>query len=110
MGHADYYKAGDNNCICDRCGFKYKASELKRTWDGLWVCSKDWEPRHPQDFVRGVEDYQRARISRPEGPDVFVPLGVDGGDSPDIPDGCTLSGITGIAGMGIAGCMVAGDN
>ena len=29
---------GDWNAICDRCGFKFKASELKKTWDNLYVC------------------------------------------------------------------------
>ena len=43
---------GDYNAICDRCGFKFKASKLRKTWDGLYVCSKDWEPRHPSDFAR----------------------------------------------------------
>jgi hypothetical protein len=72
MGHADYYKPGDNNAICDRCGFKYKASELRKTWDGLMVCDKDFEVRHPQDFVRGVKDDQHVAVSRPEAPDTFT--------------------------------------
>ena len=68
----DYYKPGDWNCACDRCGFIYKASELKKTWDGLMVCNKDWEPRHPQEFVRGVKDPQGVPFSRPESPDTFT--------------------------------------
>lgn len=28
-------------------------SESKKTWDGLRVCPEDYEPRHPQDFVKG---------------------------------------------------------
>ncbi len=69
---ASYYKPGDNNAVCDRCGWTFKASTLKKTWDGLWVCARDWEPRHPQDFVRSVKDDQTVKVSRPEGPDVFV--------------------------------------
>ena len=38
MGRADYYKHGDANAICDRCGFKFKHSELTREWTGLLVC------------------------------------------------------------------------
>lgn len=64
-----YYKSGDHNAICDRCGMEYKATELKKTWDGLWVCSKDFEVRHPQDFVRGVPDQQAPSFTRPEAPD-----------------------------------------
>jgi hypothetical protein len=71
MGN-DYYKPGDWNCVCDRCGFQYKASELKKTWDGLMVCPKDYEPRHPQDFVRGVKDDQSVPWSKPEAPDSFT--------------------------------------
>jgi hypothetical protein len=68
----DYYKPGDWNAICETCGFQYKASELKKTWDGKMVCSKDWEPRHPQEFVRGVVDKQSVPWTRPEPDDVFT--------------------------------------
>ena len=53
MGRADYLRDGDWNAICDECGKKFKASQLKLRWDGFMVCQRDWEPRHPQDFVRG---------------------------------------------------------
>jgi hypothetical protein len=72
MGKADYLALGQNNVICDRCGFKFKSSDLHKTWNGLWVCQRDWEPRHPQDFVKGVLDNQRAPLSRPEAPDAFT--------------------------------------
>lgn len=72
MGHADFYRHGDWNAACDRCGFKFKFSELRRTWDNLYVCRKDWEPRQPQDFVRGVPDRQALPVSRPEGEDDFL--------------------------------------
>lgn len=48
----NYYKSGDWNAICDRCGFKFKASALKEDWQGLRVCEKDFEMRHPMDFLR----------------------------------------------------------
>jgi len=66
MGRADYLKLGDWNAICDRCGFKYKASQLKAEWTGLRVCSQCWERRHPQDYVRGVYDKQAPPWTRPE--------------------------------------------
>lgn len=59
------YKAGDNWCECPRCGFDYYASELKKEWTGKYVCKKCWEPRHPQDFVRGREEKIAADISYP---------------------------------------------
>jgi len=47
---------GDWLAICDRCGFRFHASDLRETWDGLYVCKDDWEPRHPSDF-QGEVDY-----------------------------------------------------
>jgi len=66
------YDKGDYDAICDSCGFKYKASELKLRWDGLMVCNKDWEPRQPQDFVRAKIDIQAVVWSRPEAYDTFL--------------------------------------
>ena len=64
MSHIGYYKDGDNNATCDRCGKPFKASRLKKTWDGLYVCERDWEPRHPQDYVRGTRDDQHVELDR----------------------------------------------
>lgn len=66
MGSRDYLKLGDWNAICDRCGFKFKASELKPSWDNLMVCEECWEPRHPSDFYRGIQSNQSVPWTRPE--------------------------------------------
>lgn len=34
--------------ICDRCGFQYPFSYLKKEWNGLRTCIECWEPKHPQ--------------------------------------------------------------
>lgn len=60
------YVPGDFYRICDRCGFKKRASETFRTWDGLYVCAEDFETRHPQDFVRGRKDHRSVPDARPE--------------------------------------------
>lgn len=60
------YIPGDFWRICDRCGFKKRASQTSRTWDGLYVCHEDFETRHPQDFVRGRKDNQVVPNPRPE--------------------------------------------
>jgi hypothetical protein len=62
-------KLGDWNAICDRCGRKFKASELKKTWDNLYVCKDDWEKRHPLDLFRGKSDDTSVPWARPEGAD-----------------------------------------
>jgi hypothetical protein len=58
MGQADYLLLGDWNVVCFQCGFKRKASQLERNWQGYWVCPEHNEPRQMQDFVRGVPDNQ----------------------------------------------------
>jgi len=66
------YIPGDHWLICDRCGFKTRRSQAQKTWDGLMVCFKDWEPRHPQDYmVKGVPDGKFVVDARPRPADVF---------------------------------------
>ena len=74
------YVHGQWNAVCDRCGNEYKARQLRREWTGLRVCSgagtlNCYEPRHPQDFVRGKADRQTPPWTRPEQPDVFLAPG-----------------------------------
>lgn len=66
---------GDWNVICDISGFKCKASETVRRWDGLRVLRRFSEERHPQDFVRGVKDNPSVPWARPEQADVFLSPG-----------------------------------
>lgn len=66
------YILGEHWKVCDRCGMKFRKSQTRRTWDGLIVCFDDWEVRHPQDFVRGVEDDQSVKDARPRQTDRFV--------------------------------------
>jgi hypothetical protein len=74
MGHADYLRNGDWNAICDSCGHKYKFSQLKLRWDGLYVCTANgcFENRQPQDYVKGVRDDMAVPVSRPDQPSVFL--------------------------------------
>jgi hypothetical protein len=57
-------KLGDHNAICDVCGFKYKASDLRKRWDNLYVCKDDFELRHPMDFFKGRPDNQTVPWAR----------------------------------------------
>ena len=34
--------------ICDRCGFQYKYSQLRKEWTGFRVCAECYEPKSPQ--------------------------------------------------------------
>lgn len=72
MGRADYYAPGDHNAVCFECGKKFKASTLKKHWQGYYVCEEHWEPRHPQDFVRSVQDVQTPPWAQPIPADHFL--------------------------------------
>ena len=50
------WQPGNHWVKCDVCDFVYRDSEMFERWDGAVVCKYDWEARHPQDLVRGVED------------------------------------------------------
>jgi hypothetical protein len=95
MPDADYLALGQWNAICDRCGRKFKSSRLRPTWDGLMVCERDWEPRHPQDFVRAAQPERQPEWVRPPSSDNYT-------------DVCTPCGVTGIPGMAIPGCAIPG--
>ena len=60
------YVKGDYWMICDTCGFAYRKSQMKETWDKLWVCPEDWEPKHPQLSIHAKRDDQRVPVSRPD--------------------------------------------
>ena len=67
-----WFENGDWNAICDECGFKFKAKDLKKRWDGAMVCSRDFETRHPQELIRPISDQQKLPWTRPEGTDQFI--------------------------------------
>lgn len=72
MAYGNYFRSGDWNAICDVCGWKYKASQLRKRWDGLWVCNKDWEIRQPLDFPVRLKDDPAPPFTRPYGTDLNV--------------------------------------
>jgi hypothetical protein len=96
MSYRSYYTKGDWSAICDVCGRKFLASALRKRWDGLMVDHACWETRQPQDFVRGVVDTQVPPWTRPESQDTFITTG------------CNVINSSAVAGIGIAGCMIAG--
>jgi hypothetical protein len=68
----NYLVLGDWNAICDRCGFRFKASALRKEWTGLMVCDRCWEPKHPQLLIRVPQEHVSPPWARPEAQDVFV--------------------------------------
>lgn len=97
FGRADWWQSGGYNAICDVCGFKWKASQMLLRWDGLYVCPPDFEPRQPQDFVRGVPDKQTPDWTRPPAPPNFIYF-------------CDLQGRTAFSGYATSGCAISGNS
>jgi len=95
MGYKSRYDSADWLALCDDCGKKYKASQLRKRWDNLVVCEICYEERQPQDFVRGMVDKIAVPWSRPEPSDQFAAY-------------CTCEGMSGVAGYSMAGCAVPG--
>lgn len=72
MGRHYQFKLGSFYRTSDRTGFPQRAEITKKQWDGLYVEEAQWEPRQPQDLVRGVIDKQSVPEPRPLGPNIFV--------------------------------------
>lgn len=94
-GRADFLSLGDWNAVCYECGRKRKASTMKRHWQGYYVCPEHWEPRQPQDFVRGIPDVQTPPWAQPMPGDTFIYH-------------CSFNGMTALPGEATAGCAIAG--
>lgn len=75
MGRERFYKPGSFYRIDDRTGFAFRAEYTQMEWTGLIVSKRVWEPRQPQDFVRGVNDDQTVPYARPRSP--HTPSGVN---------------------------------
>lgn len=97
------YKSGDWWILCDVCGKKMKASHARHRWDGFIVCDKDFENRHPMDFIKVIPDKISVPFTRPRPTDTFVSVSYQGNTLT-----CTPMGSIGVSGIGVAGCMIAG--
>ena len=75
MYHEEPYRyiTGDYYILCDDCGRKLRSSSARKRWDGLMVCQKDWEPRHPSDLLHVARtDRQAVRNPRPRPEPVYL--------------------------------------
>jgi hypothetical protein len=74
LGPKDYLDIGNWNVIDDESGFKCKASDMVRRWDGYMVKRGGGgdEQRHPQDLIRIRPEKQSAPWVRPDQPNRFV--------------------------------------
>lgn len=86
---------GTWKAVCDVCGFWFPSNEMKDRWDGLKVCPKDWEIKHPQLNIRVYPETIAPPWVRSDPEDAFAPV-------------CTLITKQAIPGIGIPGCMIPG--
>lgn len=68
----NYLKLGTWNAVCDRCGFYFKADQLKKEWTDLMVCEGCFETKHPQLMIRVPKEEIAPPWVRPEPTDSFL--------------------------------------
>lgn len=102
----DRWISGSWNVICDVCGRKYKNTDVRKRWDGLIVCAKDFEHRHVADFFKLKAEKNNVVDPRHEADDQFVNVTyISTGDTLY----CSVTGRSGVASLAVAGCAVAGN-
>lgn len=85
---------GTWRAVCQVCGFEFASDEIKKRWDGLLVCSKDYETRHPQTLIKIREESSVPAFVSSEPEDVFVHF-------------CDIFDSSSYVGMAEAGCARA---
>lgn len=68
--------------VCDRCGFVYEHSRLRREWSGNLVCPADWDPRPTNTRPPKLDPREGApvRDARPEPEPIYRAEGEFGGE------------------------------
>ncbi len=112
MGRKLHYRLGSWYRTDDRTGFPQRAEVTRREWTGLIVDQARWEPRQPQDLVKGVPDKQSVPDARPLGPNQYVgPISVQ--TTADAVIGQTSIPVQTVAGFyegARVGCVLDYDN
>ncbi len=86
---------GNWKVTCDVCGMWFPSGEIKKRWDGLRVCSSDWEERHPQTLYNYKLHQAIPEFVRKDGTDTFSVS-------------CDLYSILPRADFGTADCAIVG--
>ncbi len=73
------------------------STEVKKEWTGLYVCEKDWEPRHPQTLIKVHGEKAFPEFVSKDGTDTFVGY-------------CDLATSSAYSDLGTADCMKADNN
>ncbi len=71
MGRKLQYRPGSFYRTDDISGLVVRAEDSRKQWNGIYRAQKYWEPRQPQDLVRGVKDNQTVPDARPSPPPIW---------------------------------------
>lgn len=69
---ADNWQPNDHFLIDDITGFKIRASESRKQWNGAITHKDVYESRHQLDLIRARRERPNVPNPRPEPPDVFI--------------------------------------
>lgn len=87
---------GNWKVACHVCGMWHPSSEIKKRWDGLLVCEKDWETRHPQTLIKVRGETAVPSFVSKDPTDSFTLV-------------CDINTSSGYADMGVADCAKASN-
>ena len=88
---------GNWKVACHVCGMWYPSGEIRRRWDGVLACPKDWETRHPQTLIKIREETAKPTfVSKDQSPDTFVTV-------------CSLQAQSCYSGLATSGCARSGN-
>lgn len=88
---------GNWKVSCHVCGFWYPSGDIKKRWDGLLVCPKDYETRHPQTLIKiKAETAVPTFVSKDVFPDEFIHV-------------CDIQDVSPYADMAEADCARVGN-
>lgn len=67
------YKSGSWKVHCAVCGCVVRREQARKRWDGVIVCRRDWEPKHPQlNRTPRVREGRPVPDARPEPADQYT--------------------------------------
>lgn len=99
------------NADCDRCGFKFKSSDLRKETRGLganlYVCRDCYDPPHTGDFLRGFKDDPSVPWVRKEGLGAETYTDVNGDEQINNSRGC---GPSSVPNQAVPNCLVPNNN
>ena len=90
-----FVRWGTANGWCDVCGQRFKLDAMRKRWDNLIVCEKDFELDHPQKYIKIPPENISLPDIRPR-----PPYETDG-------PACTVFTAQGLADIGTADCARA---